>query len=60
MIDGLVEPVASSRLTPQPGAHDVYRRLMQAHAACEAHALGTGPDPAGSLARLGSELANAT
>jgi len=60
VIDGLVEPVAASRLTPQPGTHEVYGRLMKAHAACEAHALGSGPDPAGALARLASELANAT
>jgi xylulokinase len=60
VIDGLVEPVAASRLSPQPGTHEVYRRLMTAHAACEAHALGSGPDPGGSLARLASELANAT
>jgi hypothetical protein len=38
----------------------VYGRLMKAHAACEAHALGSGPDPTGALARLASELANAT
>ena len=60
VIEGLVEPVAASRLTPQPGTHEVYGRLMEAHAACEAHALGSGPDPAGALARLASELANAT
>jgi len=60
VIDGLVEPVAASRLTPQPATHEVYGRLMKAHAACEAHALGSGPDPAGALARLASELANAT
>jgi xylulokinase len=60
VIDGLVEPVAASRLTPQPGTHEVYGRLMKAHAVCEAHALGTGPDPIGPLSRLASELANAT
>ena len=60
VIDGLVEPVAASRLTPQPGTHELYGRLMKAHAACEAHALGSGPDPSGPLARLASELANAT
>ena len=60
MIDGLVEPIAASRLTPQPGAAAVYERLMKAHAACEAHALGLGPDPTPLLERLASELADAT
>ena len=33
VIEGLVEPVAASRLTPQSGAAAVYRELMTAHAA---------------------------
>ena len=53
VIEGLVEPVAASRLAPQSGAPEVYRELMPAHAACEAHALGNGPDPTAMLARLG-------
>jgi xylulokinase len=52
VIEGLVEPVAASRLTPQSGAAAVYRELITAHAACEAHALGTGPDPGALLARI--------
>jgi xylulokinase len=49
VIEGLVEPVASSRLEPSASAHTVYRQLMAAHAACEAHALGRGPDPSDQL-----------
>ena len=60
VIDGLVEPVAASRLSPQPGAGAIYPRLMDAHAACEAHALGLGPDPTPLLERLAGELADAT
>jgi sugar (pentulose or hexulose) kinase len=60
VIDGLVEPVAASRLAPQPGAHAVYRELMKAHEACEAHALGRGPDPGALLARLATSFADAT
>jgi xylulokinase len=56
VIEGLVEPVAASRLTPQSGAAAVYRELMMAHAACEAHALGTGPDPGAVLARIAGTL----
>src|SRR5688572_16046408 len=55
-IEGLVEPVAASRLTPQSGAAAVYCELMTAHAACEAHALGTGPDPGALLARIAGTL----
>jgi xylulokinase len=60
VIDGLVEPVAASRLTPQPGAREIYRELMRAHAACEAHALGAGPDPGATLSRVAASLADAT
>ena len=60
VIDGLVEPVATSRLAPQPGAHAVYRDLMKAHEACEAHALGRGPDPSAMLSRLAASFADAT
>jgi xylulokinase len=60
VIDGLVDPIAASRLTPQAGAAAVYDRLMEAHAACEAHALGGGPDPTPLLERLAGELADAT
>jgi xylulokinase len=60
VIDGLVEPVAASRLAPDPAAHTVYRELMKAHEACEAHALGRGPDPSPMLARLAASFADAT
>jgi sugar (pentulose or hexulose) kinase len=49
VIKGLVEPVAASRIEPRPDAHAVYIDLMRAHAACEAHALGHGPDPSDAL-----------
>jgi xylulokinase len=38
-IRNLVEPVAASRLRPRPGTREVYEKLMQLHAACEADAL---------------------
>jgi xylulokinase len=49
IIAGLVEPVAASRIEPRPEAHTAYVDLMKAHAACEAHALGCGPDPSDAL-----------
>jgi xylulokinase len=60
VIDGLVEPVAASRLAPDPAAHAVYRELMKAHQACETHALGQGPDPSPMLSRLAASFADAT
>jgi xylulokinase len=39
-------PVAASRLQPDPSRHAMYRELTRVYAACEAHALGRGPDPA--------------
>ena len=58
-IDGLVEPIAASRLASRPGAHAIYRELMKAHAACETHALGQGPDPGAMLARIAGASADA-
>lgn len=45
VIAGLVEPVLESRRRPRGALHDSYGDLMRVHAACEAHALGNGPDP---------------
>jgi xylulokinase len=49
VIEGLVEPVAASRIEPRAEAHAVYVDLMKVHAACEAHALGRGPDASDAL-----------
>ena len=45
VITGFVEPVARTRLEPDRRRHAFYRGLIQVYAACEAHALGRGPDP---------------
>jgi xylulokinase len=44
-VRGFAEPVASTRLAPDRRRHAFYRELMEVYAACEAHALGRGPDP---------------
>jgi xylulokinase len=49
-VDGFVEPIAQSALRPDPVRHAVYRDLIELYAACEAHALGQGADPAPQLA----------
>ena len=45
VISGLAEPVAASRLIPDADHHGIYRDLIPVYAACEAHALGQGPEP---------------
>ena len=60
VIEGFVEPVQSSRLAPRPEAQAVYEELSEAHAACEAHALGRGPDPSAALAALSRTLPSVT
>jgi xylulokinase len=45
VIRGLAEPVPNSRVRFDPTRHAMYRPLMEAQAACEAWALGRGPDP---------------
>jgi sugar (pentulose or hexulose) kinase len=45
VIRGFAEPVAKTRLEPDRQRHAFYRGWLQVYAACEAHALGRGPDP---------------
>ena len=52
VIRGLVEPVAESRFVPDARRHAMYQELIPVHAACEAHALGRGPDPTPLISRL--------
>ena len=50
VIAGFVEPLEDSRVRPDASRHELYGRLIEAYAACEAHALGRGPDPEPLLA----------
>jgi xylulokinase len=52
VVEGFVEPIAATRLEPDGGRHDFYGSLIQLYAACEAHALGRGPDPEPLLRQL--------
>lgn len=54
IIAGFVEPVMESRRRPRPPLHDHYADLMRVHAACEAHALGKGPDPTNWVREMGA------
>lgn len=45
VVHGFAEPLASKRVEPNAARHDFYVTLMRVYAACEAHALGRGPDP---------------
>jgi xylulokinase len=45
VIRGFAEPLVESRLEPDPRRREHYRELISVYAACEAHALGRGPDP---------------
>ena len=49
---GIAQPDAARRIAPHAHAHTVYGRLLPLYAACEAHALGRGPDPTEALAAL--------
>ena len=52
VVRGFAEPIASSKITPDPARHHMYERLSEAYAACEAFALGSGVDPEPALQRL--------
>ena len=49
----LAAPERASRIAPDPVANAVYRRMLPLYAACEAHALGHGPDPTSALTAAG-------
>ncbi len=54
VVQGFAEPIAATRLEPDRRRHDFYGALIQLYAACEAHALGRGPDPEPLLRQLQS------
>ena len=51
-VTALAQPNPSSRVVPNPDRHAVYRELLPIYEACEAHALGRGPDPTATLERF--------
>jgi xylulokinase len=56
VVRGFAEPLASSVVRADPGRHALYREMSAVHAACEAHALGQGPDPAEARASFRSRF----
>jgi hypothetical protein len=51
IIRGFAEPVASSLIRPDVERHVMYEGWKHVHAACEAHALGRGPEPEEAISR---------
>jgi len=51
-ITAIARPNTSSLISPNPVRHATYRELMPIYEACEAHALGQGPDPTPALERF--------
>jgi xylulokinase len=49
VVRGFVEPLAQGSLLPDPERRAIYQELIEVYAACEAHALGHGPDPSTRL-----------
>jgi xylulokinase len=52
VVVGLAEPLAASRVDAVPQRHALYREMLPVYAACEAHALGRGPDPVQHIGRF--------
>jgi len=50
VVKDFVEPLADSQLSPDPVRQAIYEDLINLYAACEAHALGKGPEPSERLA----------
>jgi xylulokinase len=51
-VTALAQPSAASLIAPNPKRHAIYRELLPIYEACEAHALGRGPDPTLALDRF--------
>ena len=51
-ITAIAQPSAASLIAPSPQRHAVYRELLPMYEACEAHALGRGPNPTLALERF--------
>jgi xylulokinase len=45
VVADIVERASHGRIAPDAGRHARYRELLPVYEACEAHALGRGPDP---------------
>ena len=60
VVAGFVEPIVESRVEPDATRHAMYQDLLKVYAACEAHALGRGPDPSSLMASFRERFANAT
>jgi xylulokinase len=54
VVKDFAEPIAQSALRPDPDRHAMYRELIDVYAACEAHALGRGPDPSPLVGMFGA------
>jgi xylulokinase len=51
-IAAIAQPDPATRILPDPARHAVYREFLPIYEACEAHALGRGPDPTPALQRF--------
>ena len=56
VVSGFAEPIRESRIAPDRARHEMYKELLDVCAACEAFALGRGPDPAQQLAAFRSRF----
>jgi xylulokinase len=45
VVEGVAEPLQSTRVGADPARHAIYQQLMKLYADREAHALGRGPEP---------------
>ena len=58
IVSGFAEPIRESRIVPDRARHAMYEDLLDVYGACEAFALGRGPDPAPQLAAFRSRFGN--
>lgn len=56
IVQGFADPIKASRVRPDKAAVKVYREFLKLYAACEAHALRSGPCPSAARERFLKKL----
>jgi len=58
IVDGFAQPRAASRIRPDSQRHVMYQQWKRVYLACEAHALGRGPEPSAVIAGFRTRFPN--
>jgi xylulokinase len=60
IVDGFAQPLAASRIQPDSQRHEMYQQWKRVYLACEAHALGRGPEPSAAIEGFRTRFPNSS